>query len=238
MDYRIIGKNLLNILYPPVCVICGDVIGKKEKHIECDKSFVRSKNTLCMMCGKSLESNLETMCSDCAESEHEFDSCMAAFDYNKGIRHAISEYKYRNKRIYSEEFARRIVNECGRLIRHKDITVIMPVPLSDKKMKSRGFNQAALIAKRMSEDLKIPYDDTYICRTRDTTPMKDLNDYERRKNLTGAFKVNTRFKMYRGVLLVDDIYTTGATLDACTYELKRAGVRKVHCLTMCVGKGI
>ena len=102
--------------------------------------------------------------------------------------------------------------------------VIIPVPIHISKYKERGFNQAGLIAQALGRAMQIPVDEEYLVRIVKTQPMKELSNRERIKNLQNAFQVREKVVRYRKVLIVDDIYTTGATFDACAAVLKDAGV--------------
>lgn len=115
---------------------------------------------------------------------------------------------------------------------------MIPVPVSRKKMQKRGYNQAALIARQLAEKTGIPTDLHSLARIRDTIPQKELNHQERRKNLNNAFKMDQNAVKYKKVLLVDDIYTTGSTIDACAVALKEAGVQQVYFISLSIGAGI
>ena len=108
---------------------------------------------------------------------------------------------------------------------------------SDTQGKQRGYNQAGLIACSLSKKLHIPVDENYIIRVKKTTPMKELNNIERVKNLQNAFQIYYNGIRYNKVLIVDDIYTTGATIDACAKCLKEYGTDNVYAITLCIGNG-
>ena len=128
-------------------------------------------------------------------------------------------------------------SRCGRMIRMWSPDVIIPVPIHISKYKERGFNQAGLIAQALGRAMQIPVDEEYLVRIVKTQPMKELSNRERIKNLQNAFQVREKVVRYRKVLIVDDIYTTGATFDACAAVLKDAGVSQVYGISLCVGDG-
>ena len=117
---------------------------------------------------------------------------------------------------------------------------IIPVPLHKRKKRVRGYNQAELIAKGLSNTLDLPMNDYILRRTRFTTPQKKLDDKQRLKNLSQAFVCIDPEGCIRGkrVLLVDDIYTTGSTIEACTLALLKEGAKEVCFITVCIGKGM
>ena len=103
------------------------------------------------------------------------------------------------------------------------------------KQRKRGYNQAELIARELSKNLNLICASEILVRTRKTTPMKELNDEERRKNVERAFLVKENVVKYKKILLVDDIYTSGATMEACTRILLEAGISEVYILSICIG---
>ena len=118
-----------------------------------------------------------------------------------------------------------------------NVDAIVPVPVHKSRLKKRGYNQAALIAKELSKRLKIPVNECLVVRTGATGAQKDLSAAERQNNLKKAFKVTENVVEYDTVLIVDDIYTTGATVDAMARCLKGAGIKKVYFATLCIGRG-
>ena len=114
----------------------------------------------------------------------------------------------------------------------------MPVPLHVEREKKRGFNQAALIAKVLGKEMDIPVNEQIIRRVKATMPQKQVNGKERQNNLKNAFKIVQNDVKLNTVVVVDDIYTTGATMDAVAKCLKGAGVEKVYCISLTVGRGM
>jgi len=161
--------------------------------------------------------------------------------YDKYTKFSMTQFKYHNKR----EFSTFYIQEALRL--HLDtfsslsIQAIIPVPIHEKKKKERGYNQAELLANTLSNYLSIPTFSSILIRSVYTTPQKELSPRERLSNLSQAFYVNPDFQaschFLKTVLLVDDIYTTGATLEACTRILKKYGVETVYTLCICIGAG-
>lgn len=113
---------------------------------------------------------------------------------------------------------------------------LIPVPLSRRKQRQRGFNQAALLAEKIAEGLSLPVNTRGLRRIHSTAPQKKLGKYERGENLKHAFVADARYLQgVRRVLLIDDIYTTGSTVNYCAGVLKQAGIEKVWFLTLCTG---
>ena len=115
--------------------------------------------------------------------------------------------------------------------------VVIPIPLHPARRRKRGYNQAELLAKELGRLWKLPVDTKYLKRMQKTLPQKQLNDRERRENMKTAFKITENDVKYKSVLLIDDIYTTGSTMDAAARILKENGVRKVYFLCISIGSG-
>ena len=113
----------------------------------------------------------------------------------------------------------------------------MPIPLHPSRKRKRGYNQAQILAEEIGKILEIPVDSKSLIRTRKTSPQKKLGHQERKKNLKHAFAVKHTFQAAKRVLLVDDIYTTGNTIDAVSNVLKQKGVENVYFLTISIGQG-
>ena len=147
-------------------------------------------------------------------------------------------FKYSNKREYADFYAKEAVRIYGDWIRRKQIEAIVPVPMYRLKEKGRGYNQAAVFARTLGEKMNLPVEKRMVKRIRNTTPQKELNDVERKINLKKAFQLVPNIVKYKKILLVDDIYTTGSTVEAVAHELMRCGVEQVFFLTLCTGEGI
>lgn len=154
------------------------------------------------------------------------------------MRGIMYRYKYGNRRDYTEFFAREAQARYGQWVRDCGVEVVVPIPLHRKKRRKRGYNQAELFAGRLARLCGLPMEANLLVRVRNTTPQKELSDKERKNNLKNAFKIRKNMIKYRKVLLIDDIYTTGATLDAAAEALRRAGTECVYCLCVSIGRGL
>lgn len=236
-------EMLLDAVYPRACCICGKPLEKGHADccgvcVECESAIEYVGENCCMRCGKELTDAAEQYCFDCARTGHIYTQGAAVFVYTDAIKKSIYRFKYKDKREYAIWYARMMAEHCEDRIRMWDPDVIVPVPLYRDKLRRRGYNQAELIAKELGRIVNIRVDSGYLIRNRETAPMKSLKGEERAKNLKRAFNIRTNGVKYNKVLLVDDIYTTGATIDACAKELKDFGVNKVYCISLCVGRGI
>lgn len=204
---------------------------------DCNKKLHYIVSPRCFRCGKQLYNANEEYCSDCKTKTHLYVQGVGVFGYDEHIKDAIYRFKYSEKREYAKFFGESIAIRYGHLIRRWKPDVIIPIPLYWLKYWKRGYNQAELIAKEVSVMLNIPVDLHLLKRNRHTKPMKELNDADRVKNLENAFKISADIVKYKKVLLIDDIYTTGATIDECTKVLQEAGVQEVYYASVCIGNG-
>lgn len=238
-----IFEILIDIIYPPRCPLCEKVLPHKAggKRImacrECVRRLKLIDSPRCMKCGKQLDNMEHEYCGDCKKRSHSFERGAGAAAYSEDLRLSVHRFKYKCRREYAPFYAWLIFKQCESLIRQWDIDVIMPVPMHERKKKIRGYNQAELIAEELGKLTGIKVDSKALARTRNTQPMKELNDIERSKNLQNAFKMNNNVLEYKHILLVDDIYTTGCTIDACADVLHRAGTQKVYYTSLCIGNG-
>lgn len=229
--------GILDILYPARCPVCHGVIrGKGELCTGCRKKLSYIREPVCMKCGKELEKAEQEYCRDCRRFTHGYDAGRAVFAYDEVMRRSIAMFKYHNRREYAKFYAKEMAVHCQKFIERCAPEVILPVPVHKKKKRQRGFNQAELVAKELGKLTKIPVDTDYLIRTENTVPQKELTRQQRKANLKKAFAVTRKEGSYRRVLLIDDIYTTGATLDAISELLRENGVKNLFFLTICVGR--
>ncbi len=188
-----------------------------------------------MRCGKLLEKGEIEYCRDCKKTVHSFDRGRALYVYNDTVKAAITRFKFGNRPEYAGYFGEQTTSHLEDFIMNSRPDAIVPVPVSKEKLKRRGYNQAELLARQISSRTGIPVNTSMVTRIQDTTPMKELGRAERMKNLKGVFKVGVIDVECRNVLVVDDIYTTGSTMDAMADVLKQNGVERVFFVTLAAG---
>lgn len=234
-------------LYPRRCPVCMEIVMPKGGLVckECSAKVPYIYGPRCYMCSKELEDEKQEYCYDCycRLSRHLkaktifFDRCVAPLKYNSDMRRTMEKLKYNNKREYAEFFADSILRVYGELIKNWEADILMPVPIHRLRMIKRGYNQAALIAGFIKEYLDIECMEDILIRTKNTHVQNKLNDKERVKNVTGAFKIQKNVVQCKKVILVDDIYTTGSTINSCAKTLKEAGASHVYAVCACIGAG-
>ena len=230
---------LVELLFPRRCPICDKPVDKMGHYVckSCQGTIRYVKTPYCMKCGKSLRDDTKEYCLDCQKTEHFFQSGRALYEYET-IKMSIYRFKYEGRKEYAEVYGKELAKHFGKLIKEWKVDAIVPVPLHKEKEKKRGYNQAALIARVLGKELNIPVKEEMVKRVRVTMPQKELNGKERQNNLKNAFKIGKNDVKLNTVVVVDDIYTTGATMDAVTECLKSAGVGKVYCISLTVGRGM
>ena len=211
---NIIDK-ILNLIYPPVCGFCNNIC----------------KENLCKKCEiriKEYEIDLIRKVKD-----KYFDELLCLFKYEDIIRSTLIKYKFKNKAYLYKTFSKIILkNEkiCGFL---KNYDIIIPVPISKKRKYRRGYNQSYLIAKEIAKGIDLNCRNKCIIKQKETIEQSKLNKKQRRTNIQGAYKVIEKEELFnKNILLIDDIYTTGSTVNECSKMLKQIGVNKVGVITI------
>lgn len=233
------GETVLQLLFPRRCPVCDGIVRLFGEKIcpECLPKLKVVASPWCMRCGKKLSEERE-FCSDCKRREHKYDRARTLYEYTC-VAPAIYRFKYGGRQEYGEFFGEEMGRYLGDFILKVRPDVIVPVPLHRRKRKDRGYNQAACLARALGRNLNLPVDEDFVKRVKNTVPMKRLNPAERQNNLKKAFIIGRNdVKLYDRIILVDDIYTTGTTLDEIAALLKEHGVSKVYCVTLACGSGL
>ena len=234
-------RRTVNALYPPVCPACGEIsvnaAGGGVICETCRKQLKYIGGLRCLRCGKPVTAESVEYCFDCAHTAHAFTQGVGIWSYTEEMKASMYRFKYQNKREYAAVYAKELQAECGEVIRSWEAEALIPVPLHLSKLRSRGYNQAEVLADAIGMQMGIPVDTSVLERCRKTLPQKELNDQERFRNLEKAFKIVGNVVKYKKIILVDDIYTTGATIDACAKQLLAAGAQKIYYAAVCIGKG-
>lgn len=230
-------KSVLKIIYPPVCPFCEKACTTAVCG-NCTAAVRYIDEPRCKRCGKPIRSEQQEYCGDCRGTEKAFEAGRNLWVHQGGVSDSLYRFKYHSRKINGRFYGRQLAERYSSLIARWQIEQIIPVPLHRKRKKQRGFNQAELIAGELGRLTDIPVNVKSLVRNRDTVPQKQLSARGRRTNLKDAFRVREAGQLYRCILLIDDIYTTGNTLNEAAKCLKDAGVSKVYFLTISIGQGI
>ncbi len=193
-----------------------------------------------MKCGKPVLRKEQEYCHDCAHTQHYFEKGAALWVHKEPVNLSIYQFKFHNQRSFGRYYAAEMSERYRDTLLKWNPDMIIPIPLHSAKLRKRGYNQAAVVAKELGVLLRLPVSVKAFKRIRRTNPLKTLNPAERKRNLWNAFAVTEEGKNLlkgRTVLLIDDIYTTGSTMDEAARTLKQAGAEKVFYLTISIGQG-
>jgi len=225
----------VSLLYPATCTICGKSVRAGEYLCNnCEAKIIRIVPPFCETCSEPFEGSITNIftCANCAHRTIYFDAAVAAYRGRGIVREIIHEFKYAHQ-IHLRHLVAcwlRAALDDERL-RDCHFNIIVPVPLHPARQRERGFNQASLLAELLSAQTAIR-SKPVLERIRYTTTQTALDRSERMENLHNAFRLRKNADV-RGlrVLLIDDVLTTGSTLNECARVLKRAGAMSVHAAT-------
>lgn len=228
-------KKLLDLIYPEgiKCIICNDDIPRNDTYMICDDCLSRlpiAKGKVCIKCGRNITGKGE-YCLDCKRSKRYFVKAVAPLWYQDEVVSLIYKLKYGNARYLAKPLAYIMFDK----IKNSNINfdVIVPVPICDKRLKERGYNQSLLIAEHLAKLTNKPLLEKSLIRVKDTDTQTNLTRKERNENLKDAFKVTKRKDIKdKNILLIDDVLTTGATVNNCCYKMLNAGAKSVFVATV------
>ena len=227
---------LTNTLYMKdiKCLYCERELDKDSRYCVCDDClgtlpFITGK--VCEYCGEPIQS-LATYCMRCkTHIDRGFDKARAMFLYRNQISKAIKDLKYFGKKYIAEYLSNFLYDVYIR--DGFDDDIVIPAPISEKGLKNRGFNQTELLCESFAKN-GFEVNNTCVVKDKETENQAKLNFKERQTNLLGAFKVVDKNAIKnKNVLLVDDIFTTGATVSEISFALKKAGAKRVDVITLC-----
>ena len=240
--------NLNQIIFPKsiYCICCGSVIDFSRSYSLCDSCIEKIKwvgGNTCEKCGRVLnERTHHRLCSDCRDFPHYYDSGYTCAEYSLYERAIVSDLKYNDKsyigKVLGNILADRMQAEFTADELQAKYDFVIPVPISSKRYETRGYNQAEIMARAFSKLTGLCLDANILIRTASTEAMKDLSRSERYSNISGAFEVTEHGKEVlpgTTALIIDDIYTTGATAGECAKVLKSAGAERIDILTFAAG---
>lgn len=227
---------ILNLVFPRKCVFCRRIPSLKE--------FPEKGVWICKHCAKLYENNGfhvgETVLGS---GKIAVDGIYTAFEYDERVRDAVLRFKFGGNVFYAKTFAYGLANEImlglkavGVTFASEKFDVIVPVPLSEKRLDERGYNQAELIGVELSEFLSVPLCADGMTKVKDIPKQSKSRGEERLENVRNAFRANNNKVAGKRVLLLDDVLTTGSTLGECARVLYDAGAAKVFCATVAMAR--
>lgn len=243
--FSTITNSVLDFIFPPRCIVCDKVYKKtrfgEEIYIckDCMKKiyFTDSFSSTCKKCSRPIDDGL--ICIGCQIVRHDFDVAFSCSLYKTEMRKSLLSYKFSNQHHKYRTYAHILTDKINNTTHFPDFDVIVSVPLSKKRLKKRGFDHVLPIAHYISLKTGKPFIKNSIIKIKDTPPQSKLTFEERRASVKGAFKVNDKADFReKSVLLIDDIYTTGSTVDEISRKLKKKGAKHITVLTLCITPNI
>ncbi len=237
--WRLIGESIwldkaLDLLFPPRCVACGRL--GAWLCAECQGEIEIIPPSACRFCALPLPapgSGDADTCPRCRTREQVLDGLAAYAFHNGPLRRAVHELKYNGLRSLARPLGRLMADRWPQLRpAGQPFDAIVPVPLHRRRERERGYNQAALLARELGRHLQLPVVEHVLIRSRATARQTDLDAAQRRANVQGAFACRNAGLSGQAILLIDDVCTTGSTLEAAGSALKAAGVAAVWGYTL------
>ena len=208
-------EKTLEYIFLPSCGICNKL----------------GEGYLCKKCEKELEKYKINLNNE--ENIDNYIEKLHVFKYEKMIRELIIQYKFNEKSYLYKTFCELIIKNKKVFDFIKSYDIIIPVPMYSKRIRKRGYNQSELIAKELAKKLNIGYNKKVLIKVKKNKPQSILNKKERKENTENVYKIINKEKIYdKKILIFDDIYTTGATINACIKEIEKAKVKKIGVLTL------
>ena len=235
---RRIKEFLLDICFPRRCPVCDEIVIPFGECIcaECIPKLKIISPPWCFVCGKKILTEGQ-ICEDCQRKKHKFDRGRCLFEY-KTAASSLYRFKYSGRREYAKYYGQAVNEYLSDFIQKTKAQALVPIPLHKSRYRKRGYNQATELAKAISEATGIPVREDLLKRVKKTVPLKKLRPEERQKNLQKAFIVPQNDVKLKSIIIIDDIYTTGATMDEAAATLKAAGIPEVFFITLAGGAGI
>lgn len=230
---------VLSAVYPRRCPVCHDIVQPKGELAcsACAGKIQPVGEPRCKKCSKPLQKEDQEYCADCSRRGHVFEEAVGILPYNKVMQESLLKCKYGGRREYLDYYGETMARAAGRYLSRWQPQALVPIPLHKSQLRLRGFNQSACLAHALGKKYGIPVYEHMLEKIRKTRSQKGLEHDQRKLNLKGVFSVGKDFRLLESVVLVDDVYTTGSTVDEAAGCLKKAGAGKVYVLTLCIGKG-
>lgn len=231
---------LINLLYPAVCRVCSKKIDEFGRNIcgDCVKKIKERLPPFCVKCGRQLEGDpeLTVACPDCRQCAPYFDKAWSACHYDDPLKGLIHDFKYKRISSLSTDFTALIIDFMKKYGVGKDCQMILSIPMHPNRLFKREINHSDILAQDLGEKLGIAYSINTLKKTKDTSFQSKLKREARIKNLQSSFALkNSSIVHNKNILLVDDLFTTGSTVNECSRLLKSSGARCVEVITLARG---
>lgn len=210
-------EEILDLIYPQVCGICGKL----------------DKKSLCKRCENSLRKHFNLQIDDYSNLETYYDKHIYFFSYEETIRRLIINYKFNEKSYLYKTFVNFLLKQEKVLDIIKSYDIILPVPISKKRYKERGYNQTELITSEIGKLTELQLVTNCLYKQKNNVPQSTLNKEDRINNVKNAYIIkNPRIIKDKSIIIFDDIYTTGSTVNECSKILKQNGAKEILVMTI------
>lgn len=229
-------EMLLNLIFPPQCLMCHAIVPTHGTLcLDCWQQVHFISDPCCACCGLPFDYAIGdgALCGDCLQQHPSYLCARAAFRYDDASKSLILKLKYHDQSYLAATYGRWLAKAGGEMLKSCD--VIVPVPLYYWRFVQRRYNQSALLAAALARQCALPVIPDALKRIRHTPPQTGLTRAQRHDNVRGVFAVHPKFKKRlagKRIVLIDDVMTTGATLEACSRALLKAGAGAVYVLTL------
>jgi competence protein ComFC len=230
-----INNKILDLFYPTdiKCIFCGNELLIKNRYCTCGKCFAKlpylEKLQVCEFCGTPID-DIAPICGFCFENKPAFLKARASFEYNEKIKYIVNRFKYNDEKFLAKPLAEFMADEYFR--NNFECDFILYTPLTLEKFQKRGYNQSELLANSLSQILDLPVKQN-VHKIKNTLTQTNLNREERKINLEKAFKILKKKELRdKNILLVDDVFTTGATVQEISKLLLNSGAKAIYVLTL------
>lgn len=241
-------RDLAGLVFPERCPVCDKALPFAPRvraplsgsapdpffHRACFARLAFVSDPYCLRCGRPLQERETEFCRRCRERPSAFEQNLPLLLYNEAARFSVARFKYHGRQAFALPYARLWWARRGDELRALKADVLIPVPIHRSRLRKRGYNQAALFAYELEKLSGIPCREDILIRSKHTGAQKELGRQERLANMQNAFRLKGSTEGIRCAVLVDDIFTTGSTLESCSRVLMAAGVERICALTLCI----
>ncbi len=233
-------KLFLDLLFPRCCIGCGISSPQIFQYIcwDCWSASAQIEAPFCKCCGDPVAGAIEHdfICYSCSAKSPVFDAARSAARYDGVVGEALRKLKYENALWLAPDMAKLLHNCLEAEYPTQKFDLIVPVPLYHVRRRHRGFNQSAVLARELGRRMGCPFSSSVLRRIRPTITQTNLTAKERLSNVNNAFEYKKKKRLSgRRILLIDDVMTTGATVNVCAKALKKGGAVSVHVITVARG---
>jgi len=231
-----VGTHILDVLFPQVCMLCGEAVNICSLGLcaECSGRIEKITGPVCTRCGAVFSSphGGDHVCGDCITGRVHYDCARSAGVYTGVLRRAIQQFKFKRRSMLAGPLIDFAACSCEPIGPQRGYAACVPVPLHPNRLRHRGYNQALLLALHLGKKWNVPVERDYLQRTAWSVSQTSLRRSQRRRAVRGAFTCRCSSYAGKRLLLIDDVFTSGATVNECARILKRSGAAAVDVLTV------